>query len=676
MKIGFGTSGITFNGNTIKEKGLGGSESALYFMALAMSKLGHEVKVYCECDKPGMYDGVEYLVGDNVEEFEGDVFFAYRFFNMGLAVKAPIKILVMHDMPVHPYSDGVKSNLWAYDSMFFMSNFHYMEWKQVLEFVERIAFVTSNGVDMALADQARTVEKEDILVWGSRPERGLDFLLEKVWPALQAKRPNLQLALARYDAAYPKELEPYMRRCQKLISGSTNIINSGALSKEEWFKLLAKSRLVVYPCRFPEIFCLVALESSACGTPIVTTNRWAFAETATKGGFTMSGDLDDKGFDAKFITAVEAMLDNQELYAEKVEGGLAYARSLDWSDLAVQWLVKVEQLQKEEAERKPPKISVRIITKNEELNIARCLQSVRDLADEIYVFDANSTDKTVLRAEESGAKVISITDDPDGDGLFNFAWARNESFKDVTTEWALWLDADEVLVNAPNIRKYLRSKVNDAFLIRQVNVTIGVKTQLSENPCRLFRMNAGPTFEGIIHETVRFARSAGDAIILDDVEIIHTGYLMGDTYNVKLKGRNLGLLEKERRSGISRPILPFYVMRDCLNLAMREIRLNGYTADAVDLLWRVVDEWKSRFAVLMRYSFSDSARDLAQTAMQQLFTSGNSKGQFHKFIVAIQSRDASTDAPMLREHWFTSQQEFLLYVKTSSDKALSEVQWN
>ena len=58
--IGFVTGGLDFNGNTIYEKALGGSESAMIYMAKEIAKLNNEVTVYCNCDKPGMYDGVDY----------------------------------------------------------------------------------------------------------------------------------------------------------------------------------------------------------------------------------------------------------------------------------------------------------------------------------------------------------------------------------------------------------------------------------------------------------------------------------------------------------------------------------------------------------------------------------------------------------------------------------------
>ena len=53
------------------------------------------------------------------------------------------------------------------------------------------------------------------------------------------------------------------------------------------------------------------------------------------------------------------------------------------------------------------KLSVVIITLNEEENIARCLASVKPIADEIVIVDGLSKDKTVDICNSFGCKVIS-----------------------------------------------------------------------------------------------------------------------------------------------------------------------------------------------------------------------------------------------------------------------------
>ncbi|MCH9032646.1 MAG: glycosyltransferase family 2 protein [candidate division Zixibacteria bacterium] len=81
------------------------------------------------------------------------------------------------------------------------------------------------------------------------------------------------------------------------------------------------------------------------------------------------------------------------------------------------------------------KLSVIIITRNEERNIADCLQSVI-WADEIVVVDSYSTDKTAQIAAECGAKVYQ-------EEWRGFSKAKQSALDHSTSEWTLSLDADE-----------------------------------------------------------------------------------------------------------------------------------------------------------------------------------------------------------------------------------------
>ncbi|MFN4149737.1 MAG: glycosyltransferase family 2 protein, partial [Candidatus Sericytochromatia bacterium] len=105
----------------------------------------------------------------------------------------------------------------------------------------------------------------------------------------------------------------------------------------------------------------------------------------------------------------------------------------------------LKQLLKIAEQRKFPKInpeqklSLCLITKNEEKNIARCLDSVQGIVDEIILLDTGSTDKTVEIAKNYNAKIFY------SDWENDFSKARNESINKATGDWILILDADEEL---------------------------------------------------------------------------------------------------------------------------------------------------------------------------------------------------------------------------------------
>jgi len=82
------------------------------------------------------------------------------------------------------------------------------------------------------------------------------------------------------------------------------------------------------------------------------------------------------------------------------------------------------------------KLSVVIITRNEEKNIKDCLETLK-WCDEVIVVDDKSEDKTSQIAKEMGAKVFTCLLNDD------FAAQRNFGLKKARNKWVLFVDADE-----------------------------------------------------------------------------------------------------------------------------------------------------------------------------------------------------------------------------------------
>ncbi|MBI5033903.1 MAG: glycosyltransferase family 2 protein [Chloroflexi bacterium] len=82
------------------------------------------------------------------------------------------------------------------------------------------------------------------------------------------------------------------------------------------------------------------------------------------------------------------------------------------------------------------KLSVIILTRNEEKHIRDCIASVCDFADEVLVLDSNSTDRTAELARECGARVEFRAFD-------NYAAQRNHAIDLARGDWIFLIDADE-----------------------------------------------------------------------------------------------------------------------------------------------------------------------------------------------------------------------------------------
>lgn len=84
-------------------------------------------------------------------------------------------------------------------------------------------------------------------------------------------------------------------------------------------------------------------------------------------------------------------------------------------------------------------ITAIILTKNEELNIERCISSIKQWVDRIVVVDSGSTDKTIEIAKKNGAEVF--IHEPFNHYASQFNWALDNVT--IATTWVYRIDADE-----------------------------------------------------------------------------------------------------------------------------------------------------------------------------------------------------------------------------------------
>lgn len=114
------------------------------------------------------------------------------------------------------------------------------------------------------------------------------------------------------------------------------------------------------------------------------------------------------------------------------------------------------------------KLSVAIISFNEEKNIRRTLSSVA-WADELIVVDSGSTDNTVAIANEFGARVYF-------EPWKGYGAQMNSAIDKCTSPWIFSLDADEVLTPelSAEIRRLIAGKPNfRAYSVPRLNLTFG-----------------------------------------------------------------------------------------------------------------------------------------------------------------------------------------------------------
>jgi glycosyltransferase involved in cell wall biosynthesis len=98
------------------------------------------------------------------------------------------------------------------------------------------------------------------------------------------------------------------------------------------------------------------------------------------------------------------------------------------------------------------KLSVALATFNEEKNLESCLESVKNIADEIVIVDGSSTDRTVEIAQTFHARV-HVTDNPT-----NFHINKQRALGMASNTWILQLDADERV--SPELAKEIQQVIS------------------------------------------------------------------------------------------------------------------------------------------------------------------------------------------------------------------------
>src|SRR5581483_11817056 len=150
-----------------------------------------------------------------------------------------------------------------------------------------------------------------------------------------------------------------------------------------------------------------------------------------------------------------------------------------------------------------------IPTLNEEMHVARCIHSIGDLGP-VFVVDAGSSDDTAAVARSSGAAVVQHEWEGYSDQK---NWALGNL--PITTEWVLFIDADEYLT--PELIGEIRTRVSGtdyvAYYVPRMNIFMGTVLRHAwwypDHQLRLFRVGRGRFETRAVHESVLVEGEAG-----------------------------------------------------------------------------------------------------------------------------------------------------------------------
>jgi glycosyltransferase involved in cell wall biosynthesis len=345
---------IPFTGNSIEDKPIGGSETAIIHTLKGLAN-DHNVVVFCQCPRPGMYDGVLYLdlpFMDIVYDTKIDVMVFYRMEtsdNIEIINKKynPKKsILWMQDHPMYSEFDhDFPKNAKLFDAIVCVSKDH----RQSLidrfpaQLDEDKIYVIENGVDNSLySDKDKVVKKKHQFYYSSTPFRGLDILID-LFPKIRERVPDATLKvcssmLVYNDVLSDKKYEPLYDKCRN----TDGVMYVGSIKQKDLAKIAMESELLLYPSIYAETNCISVEEAQSAGTPVICNDLGALKETVHEGcGIIIKGSAKSKEWQDKFVEMVVRVCNDESLWQSMHDKCLE--QNFNWGLSVEKWKKLINQ---------------------------------------------------------------------------------------------------------------------------------------------------------------------------------------------------------------------------------------------------------------------------------------------------------------------------------------------
>jgi glycosyltransferase involved in cell wall biosynthesis len=349
--------GWPYTADTPYERPLGGTQSALCYLAAALADDGHAITVFNGVAAPIENRGVSFRHMDELRS-PGRLRGFDAFIVLNAAIGAllrkdigPEPPLVLwtghaHDQPaVERLKLAEERATWS--GFAFVSNWQRDHYEAAFTIPHARSSVLRNAVSPAFAALAHGEPwflsgRPPTLVYTSTPFRGLDILLG-AFPIIRGAIGDTRLRVFSSMGVYqtPAAEDPYRalyEHCRSL-AGATY---EGALGQARLAAELTEAAALAYPSTFAETSCIAVLEAMAAGAAVITTRTGALPETTSGFASLVDGQGDPialvKSFAAATIEALREMRAHPEAAANLRRQRIAYIReNYLWPARATEW---------------------------------------------------------------------------------------------------------------------------------------------------------------------------------------------------------------------------------------------------------------------------------------------------------------------------------------------------
>ena len=356
--------GWDYDVSTPYERPLGGSQSALAYLAAELARRGARVTLYCGTSRPGEVMGVTCVSTQNIPVGSlGQPFDAFIVLNgpaeLGarlrphLAPATPLVLWTQHaaDQPAMQSLHQAEARQ-GWDAIACVSEWHratmigHYGLDPARVFVLRNAIAPCfEGLFSSRDELARAKGSRPILTYSSTPFRGLNVLIH-VFPEVRREFSDAELKVFSSMKVYQQDelgdaFAPLYHQCRQM----PGVRYVGSLPQPRLAEELKSASILAYPNTFAETSCIAVMEAMAAGLLVVTTDLGALPETTMGFGALVSpaaGPAGMTGFLHGFLDRLKGALrdraaDPPGFAAARFEQVEAINAGCTWRARASQW---------------------------------------------------------------------------------------------------------------------------------------------------------------------------------------------------------------------------------------------------------------------------------------------------------------------------------------------------
>lgn len=349
MQIGFfNYHPMRYDVDTPLVEPLGGSESAMCYLAVEMAKLGHEVTLFRRFEEEFTKKGVFHMPLHKIGQRKLDVLvvqntpFPGAQMRLKKLVDDKVKIIfwsqhASNQPPVETLYDAAIVN--AFNKIVLISNWQRQDYLETFKIKKSKIRVLKNAISPAF-ENLNGRKRKLSMAYTSTPFRGLS-LLTGIFSVVKSEDARASLEVFSSWKVYQvdRDQEEQYAKIYQACRETLGVTYVGSVSQSELAKRLADIEILAYPNIFPETSCIAVMEAMAAGCQIVTSRLGALPETTAGFGRLISVSEDWGEYCRNFKNALlePVATDSITKQVEFVKANYTWKkRAQEWEQLLVE----------------------------------------------------------------------------------------------------------------------------------------------------------------------------------------------------------------------------------------------------------------------------------------------------------------------------------------------------